>query len=172
MAVEFRPQRRQVALRDMRQHQVLLVADADFAERIAVGEIGDRVHLRGGGVARRAAFGFERDRHDGVAGNLVIENAIAHPGVEAAVGAARLVELGRIIVEPLVGRIAEAAGDVGDRGGIERERTVLDAPPFRFDFRGERLGPELVHQNLDARLVNVVAAAELVIGAQYRLDVA
>jgi hypothetical protein len=33
--------RRQVALGDMRQHQVLLVADADFAERIALGEIGD-----------------------------------------------------------------------------------------------------------------------------------
>ena len=41
MRVEFAPQRRQIALRDMRQHQVLLVADTDFAERIAVGEIGD-----------------------------------------------------------------------------------------------------------------------------------
>ena len=42
----------------MRQHQVLLVADADFAERILVGEIGDRVHLVGGGVAGRAPTGF------------------------------------------------------------------------------------------------------------------
>ena len=38
----------------MRQHQILLVADPDFAERIALGEIGDRVHLVGGGIARAA----------------------------------------------------------------------------------------------------------------------
>ena len=30
--VELPPQRRQVALRDMRQHQILLMPDADFAE--------------------------------------------------------------------------------------------------------------------------------------------
>ena len=43
-----------VALRHVRQHQVLLVPDPDLAERIAVGEVGDRVHLLGGGVAGRA----------------------------------------------------------------------------------------------------------------------
>ena len=75
--VERAPQRRQIALRDMRQHQVLLVADADLAERIAVGEIGDRIHLLGGGVARRAAFRLERQRHDGVAGDFVIGDGIA-----------------------------------------------------------------------------------------------
>ena len=32
MRVERAPQRRQIALRDVRQHQILLVADADFAE--------------------------------------------------------------------------------------------------------------------------------------------
>ena len=42
----------------MRQHQVLLVADADFAERVAVGKVGDRVHLLGGGVAGRPPSGF------------------------------------------------------------------------------------------------------------------
>ncbi len=42
----------------MRQHQILLVADADFAERVALGEIGDRVHLLGGGVAGRPPTGF------------------------------------------------------------------------------------------------------------------
>ena len=49
IGVERAPQRRQIALRDMRQHQVLLVADADLAERITIGQIGDRVHLLGGG---------------------------------------------------------------------------------------------------------------------------
>src|SRR5438270_576903 len=36
----------------------------------------------------------------------------------------------------------------------------------------ERLGAELVHQDLDARLVDVVAPAVLIVDAQHRLDVA
>ena len=43
---------------DVRQHEILLVADPDFAEAVAVGEIGDGVHLLGGGVAGRSAFGL------------------------------------------------------------------------------------------------------------------
>jgi hypothetical protein len=44
----------------MRQRQVLLVADANFAERITIGKLDKLLHLRGGAVARRAAFGLER----------------------------------------------------------------------------------------------------------------
>ena len=72
-----------VALRDVRQHQILLVADADFAERITVGEIGDGVHLLRGGVAGRAALGLQRERDDGVARHLVLGDGIADPGVES-----------------------------------------------------------------------------------------
>src|SRR5579864_222801 len=67
--------------------------------------------------------------------------------------------------------IAEAAGDLGDHRRIELERAVLDALPFRFDLPGESVDTELVHQNLYARLVDIVAPAELVVGAQHRLDV-
>ena len=42
----------------MRQHQILLVADANLAEAVALGEIGDGVHLLRGGVARRLAVGL------------------------------------------------------------------------------------------------------------------
>ena len=55
---------------------------------------------------------------------------------------------------------------------IERECAVLDALPFRIDFAGKGLDAELVHQYLDARLVDIVAAAELIVGAQHRLDIA
>ena len=55
----------------MRQHQILLMADADLAEAVVVGKIGDRVHLVGGGIAGRRAFRLERQRHDRVAGDLV-----------------------------------------------------------------------------------------------------
>ena len=58
--VERTPQRRQVALRNMRQNEILLMADVDLAERITVGKIGNRIYLLGGGVARRPAFRLER----------------------------------------------------------------------------------------------------------------
>ena len=63
-------------------------------------------------------------------------------------------------------------GDVGDQCRIDRQRAVLDRLPFRFDLGRELLRAELVDENLDARLVDVVAAAVLVVDAQDRLDVA
>ena len=86
--VERAPQRRQVALRHMGQHQVLLVADPDFAERIALGEIRDGIHLVGGGVAGRSALGLEREGDDRMARHLVVCDRIAEPGIEAPVGRA------------------------------------------------------------------------------------
>ncbi len=171
-ASSARQRLRQIALGDVRQHQILLVTDADFAERIAVGEVGDRVHLRGAGIARSSAFRLERQRDDGVARRLVVGDRIGHPGVEAFVGAARGAERRRAVVERQVIGIAEAAGDLGYGSGVERERAVTDAAPFRFDLAGKGFGAELVHQNLDARLPDIVASAVLVVGAQHRLDVA
>jgi len=139
---------------------------------VALGEIGDRLHLLGGGVARRAALRLERQRNDGVAGHLVIGDRVAHPGIEPAIGASHLRQRGRAVLEPLVGRVAEAGGDLGKHRGIERQRAVLHALPFRLDFLGERFDAEVVHQDLDARLPGVVAPSELVVGAQHRLDVA
>ena len=55
---------------------------------------------------------------------------------------------------------------------IERQRAVLDRLPLVLDLLGEFLDAELVHQDLDARLVDVVAAAVLVVDAQDRLDIA
>ena len=48
----------------------------------------------------------------------------------------------------------------------------LIALPLLLDLVGEFLDAELVHQDLDARLVDVVAPAVLVVDAQDRLDVA
>jgi len=54
------PDREQVRLLDVRQDQVLDVADTDFGEAVFVGEVGDLLHLFGTGVTRnnrRAASG-------------------------------------------------------------------------------------------------------------------
>ncbi len=54
---------------------------------------------------------------------------------------------------------------------VERQGAVTHLLPFLIDLLGELLDAELMHQNLDARLVDVVAAAVLVVDAQDRLDV-
>ena len=56
--------RRQVFDGDMREDQVLLVADPEFALAVGVGDVGDAFHLHGAGIARRRAGGFQRRRHD------------------------------------------------------------------------------------------------------------
>ena len=154
----------------MRQHQVLLVTDADFAEGIFVGEIGDRVHLIGGGVARRAAYRLQRQRHDRIALHLVREHRVAAPGLEMRI-MRRLLQLFRHVRQLVIGRIGEARADFLDHGVIERQRAVANLLPFLLDFRSELLDAEFMHQDLDAGLVDVVAAAVLVVDAQDRFDV-
>ena len=56
-----------------------------------------------------------------------------------------------------VGGTGEAAGDALDLLGDQRRRTVLQLRPLRLDPLGERFGAERLHQDLDARLVLVVA---------------
>ena len=122
--VERLPQLRQVALGDMRQHQVLLVADADFAEGIFVGEIGDRVHLVGGGVAGRSADRLQRQRHDRIALHLVRGHRVLAPALELRI-MRRLLQLVRHVRQLFVGRIGEARADLLDHGMIERQRAVV-----------------------------------------------
>ena len=71
-AFRSHPERVQVVLQHVGEHEVLLVRDAELAEAVAVGEIGDRVHLVGG-RRRPAAYAgaLERQRDDRVARALV-----------------------------------------------------------------------------------------------------
>ena len=71
-----------------------------------------------------------------------------------------------------VSRIGEARADVLDDGVIQRQRAVAHLQPLVLDFLCEFLDAEFMHQDLDARLVDVVAAAVLIVDAQDRLDIA
>src|SRR4029079_14138876 len=53
-----------------------------------------------------------------------------------------------------------------------RNRAAADLPPLFVDFLGELVDAELMDQDLDARLVDVVAAAVLVVDAHDRLAIA
>ena len=53
----------------------------------------------------------------------------------------------------------------------QRGRAVLQVRPFGFDLLAEDLGRARLHQDLDARLVDVVAPAVAVVDAQDRFEV-
>ncbi len=101
----------------------------------------------------------------------MIGDRIVDPRVKAAVGVARRGKFRWTVIELRVGRIAKTGGDFGKSRRIKRERPVLDRLPLGFDLFGKRLGAKFMHQDLDARFVDIVAPAELVVGAQDRFDV-
>src|SRR5262249_9826844 len=156
--VERAPQRRKIVLGDVRKRQILLMPHANLAETVTLRKIGDGVHLLRGGIAGRRSLGLERERDDSIAGELVVADRIVEPNAEAVVRA-RLRQLGRIVRERLIVGIAKSRRDIGDHGGVERERAVLDRLPFLLDLARKFLRAELVDQDLDACLVDVVAPA-------------
>ena len=92
--LEIAPQSEEIILLHMRENDVLLMADAQFAEAVFVRRIGERAHLRGSGVARNAADRLQRDRDDGVAGDLVRRDI--HRGESGEFGVLRLRLLERL----------------------------------------------------------------------------
>ena len=128
----------------------------------------------GGGIAGRAAFGLERQRHDGVARRPCgwRPNCRAKRA-KRAVGSRALGELGRAVVERLDSRDSGSARAISaTTAGSSASAPSLIALPLGLDLLREFLGAELVDQDLDARLVDVVAPAVLVVDAQDRLEVA
>ena len=123
-----------------------------------------RVHLLGGGVARHLADGLERNGGDGIAGRAMGVDVGLRPVREIRVAASGIAS----------GRRSRT------RAARNRRRCApvpLPAPaacPMRLISSNSRvdpaahfLGADGVDQNLDARLVDIVAAAVLVIDAQH-----
>ena len=135
--VERLPQRRQVAPGDMGQRQILLVADADFAERIFVGEIGD---------ARPSGRRWRRPAGRPPASATASRSHSPAPcaGTPSSCASAsnmrimrRLLQLVRHVRQLFVGRIGEARADVLDHGIIDRaarcraSAAILPRLPWR-----------------------------------------
>src|SRR5205823_12482583 len=75
------------------------------------------------------------------------------------------------VAQSLVRRARKARGDALDFFGDQRCRAALQMRPLGFDLVTELVGAALLHQDLDARLVNIVAPAVAVIDAQDRLEI-
>ena len=160
--------RLQVGARDMRQDQVLLVADADLVEGIFLGEVGDRLHLAVAGVARHLADALQRDRHRRIVGMAVRDDVLVEPSREA-LGIEPRQPHGLVAFRPRGKRRRREIGvDGADVGLRQLQLAVLQRRPLGLDLAREFLGAGLVHQDLDARLVLVVAAAVEVVHAHDR----
>src|ERR1043165_1206902 len=159
------PERGQVRFSHVGENQVLLVRDAQLAERIAIGEIGDRLHLLACHVARRNAGLLEGERDGGVPGHLVSMHVAPFPALET--GPAERLDRR----QAFVARTGEARFDAPHVFLGQRSRAVLASGPLGFDFLAELVGAALLDQDLDARLPDVVAPAVAVVDAQDRLEV-
>ncbi len=145
---------------------------ANLAEAVAVREIRDRVHRLGRDVARHAARRLERHVDDRVARHFVRDHVAPDPAVEAAV---RFAQSWR--ARPCGPRASRTRG--GAKYASMRATSssgTLSTPSFvcshSWSTSSRNLSmPSWLHDDLDPRLVNVVAAAVHVVHAQDRLDV-
>src|SRR2546425_10692900 len=80
--LQLAPQPEERGLPDVGEDQVLFVRNAQAAEAVGVGEIGDRIHLIGSRIARRHAGLLQRQRHHGVTGHLVRKYVARGPVAE------------------------------------------------------------------------------------------
>ena len=140
-------------------------------ERELVGQVGHQVHLVGRGIARRAAVRLQRDVDDGVARHLVLHQVGAGPARELRILQLRGLERRIDVGQRLVGRRREIAMDALDLGLRQVQRAVLDLLPLLFDHRRELVAAGRLDQDLDARLVDVVAPAEQVVDPEDRLEI-
>ena len=156
---------------DVGQHQILFVRHAQLAEAVAVGQIGDEIDLLSRGIAGRDADLLERQHDDRVTGHLVrLDIALEPVGERLVFG---LVRFKRRVDcrQRLIGVRREVAGDPVQFLDCQRAGAVLQVQPFLFDLAREFLGANRLQQNLDARLVLIVAPAVLVVDAHDGLDI-
>src|SRR5712691_7879453 len=165
------PQRVQIGQLHVGKDQVLLVGYAQLAERIAVGEVCDFFHLLDGDIAGRHSGLLQGQRHRGITRFLVRMDVALVPVRERPLGRKRSFEPGIGRRQPQVARARKPAFDADDLLGDERRWAVLQVRPFSIDFLAEFLGAALFHQDLDARLVDVVAPSVAVVDPQDGLDV-
>src|SRR5207249_1194447 len=72
------------------------------------------------------------------------------------------------VAQPLVRRARKARRDPLDFLANQRRGAVLEMRPFGFDFIAELVGPALLHQDLDACLVDVVAPFSAILNLRGR----
>ena len=171
-AFSFGPQRVEVRLHDVGEDQVLLVRDADLAEAVAIGEGRDRVHLARRDVAGRRSGALERERDDRVAAAACARGRCARPSARTD-GCRRRPRGGRRCRARTRGRAdrTKCAARRAISSPRHRARTVAELLPLGLHLPRELGRRQLLHQDLDPRLVDVVATTVPVVDAEDRIEV-
>ncbi len=95
----------------MAEDEVLQMCHPDFSAGESFGQISDRVHLHGAGVARDAGDGLERQYDGNVAGRAMGMAVRLNPEVEGGIAPPVLAELGRRILRRIEMWLAKARTD-------------------------------------------------------------
>ena len=133
----------------------------------AIGQFGQIVHLRSGDVAGRDLGRLERDHHGPVTGHLVRPRVVAIPSGKLWLAPGCRIDIGQGLVRQ---RHEEGAHAVYF-GHIKTQRRIAQQGPLSLDSLTESNFTGRLNQDLDARLVDVVAPAFAVIDAQDRFQV-
>jgi len=112
----------QVVERDIGQNEILLVRNPELVARIVLRKVRHRVHLVGARVAGNAADRLQRDRDDGIAGDLVRRDVGAH-------------KIGKFCILAAPALYARAFGLSRPKGG----RREIGSYPRDFGFRQRKL---------------------------------
>ncbi|MNO90041.1 hypothetical protein D3C76_815410 [compost metagenome] len=172
LLAQLAPQGEQLVLLDVGQDDVLLVGGAQLTEAVAVGQVGHGVELFVGDVARCNAGWLQGQGHGHVA-RLLVGQGVAHaPAGEARVLLVELGQGGGLVVQRLVVRIDEMCGDALHFGFGQRGLATAQVLHFRIDFLRKDFRRQRFDQDLDPRLVLVVATAIAVVDPQDGVEVA
>ncbi|MNS09735.1 hypothetical protein D3C72_412300 [compost metagenome] len=169
---QFTPQGKQLALLDVGKNDVLLVRGAQLTKAVAVGQIGDGVELFVSDIARGNAGWFQRQGHGHVTRLFVRQGVAGAPASEAWMFFVQLGQLRGLVVQRLVVRVDEVLGDAMQFSLGQSGLATAQVFHFRIDFLCEHFRRERFDENLDPRLVFVVATAVAVVHAQDRVEVA
>ena len=172
-----RPARRQTAGRSLephvRQDQVLLVGHADLVEGCSARRGRRRASICSavaspGGCRRSASATILTMR----VARLLVRRACCASATAAKARSARVgASTSATTAGRCEGRAARSRRDAVELGVGQVQRAVAGCAATPPRPGGELLGAELVHQDLDPRLVDVVAPAVAVVDAQDRLQV-
>src|SRR6202790_3974691 len=105
----------------MAENQVLEMRHPDFSAGESFGQIGDRVHLHGAGIAGDAAVGLERHYDGDVTGRTMGMDVRLDPEVEGGIASAVLAQLGRSILGRIEIWLAKSGADPLASGGAQPE---------------------------------------------------
>ena len=148
----------------MSQDQVLRVGRAYFTEAVAVGQVGNLVHLVCVYIPRSLAVILQRQVDDAVTRVLVDLGIAPIPAGKPRVDRQQQRQV-RIIAEFAVAVITKRPRNRGDARIVELQVTVAKQLPFGFNLLSKGIDTDCIDENLDSRLVKIVATAVQVVHA-------